>query len=151
MTSFKCAGCEKTFSKEDAKKHTKNGGICTTAYPVNTFFADKHEVDQIQDDEDPLKNKKSKDQLDKEKRVKELEGLIAKAEEDERKEMLKKSPEELDEILESLTAELEELKKQKSKKSKEARKKYDVLAYNNYDFQSSSYPGDELIQSRGSV
>lgn len=73
---------------------------------------------------------------------------IAKAEEHEKEELRKKTPEELDEILESLKAELHELKNPK-KETKEARRKYDVLGYDQLYSVSSS--GDELLQSLGSV
>ena len=135
MTLFKCAGCDETFTKEKAKKHTKNGGICTTAYPTKAFFADDESEEEI----DEMQNKeKKKDEKSR------------KAEEHEKEELRKKTPEQLDSILQALTDELDELKKQKTKKSKQASKKYDVLLYNNFDFQSDSHNGDELIESLGS-
>ena len=87
-------------------------------------------------------NEEEKEETDEEKKKeKELESLKA--------ELRGKSHEELDKIKEDLIAQIEELKKDKTETKEAKRKRYDVLGYQQMNFDSQC--GDELMESLGST
>ena len=113
-------------------------------YQVICRGATEHE-DRIKKVDDLQENGNEED---KDKKVDDLATLKAKLHDLEER-MKDVDDDELNDLLESVRAQLEELEKPKKETKEAQRKKYDVLAYEQYN--SVSYSGDKLMQARGSV
>ena len=135
MKFFKCGKCDKILEKKYAINHP--------ASEITWYDATEHEerikkVDELQE---------NSNEEDKEKKVNDIDTLKAKLHDLEER-MKDVDDDELNDLLESVRAQLEELEKPKKETKEAQRKKYDVLAYEQYN--SVSYSGDDLMQARGS-
>ena len=137
MKFFRCGKCDKMLEEKYAGNHPKS--------EITWYNATEHEerikkVDELQENSDKDKPKKDK--------VNDIDTLKAKLHDLEER-MKDVDDDELNDLLESVRAQLEELEKPKKETKEAQRKKYDVLAYEQYN--SVSYSGDKLMQARGSV
>ena len=122
---YHCGSCDSVVDEKHLSNHSKDSISYLFAVDEN----DKEKkVDDIAQDEDKKKEK-------------ELESLKA--------ELRGKSHEELDKIKEDLIAQIEELKKNKNESREAKRKRYDVLGYQQMNFDSQC--GDDMMKELGSV
>jgi len=135
MKFFKCGKCDKILEKKYAGNHPKSA---ITWYNADEEDERKKKVDELQE---------NSNEEDKEKKVNDIDTLKAKLHQLEER-MKDVDDDELNDLLESVRAQLEELEKPKKEIQEAQRKKYDVLAYEQYN--SVSYSGDDLMQARGS-